>query len=104
MTATHLIGMIRNGQFDHNLAELQTAIQQRRARIVKHKLYRPRIGDKVVLRDWHPQTTEGRIGTVLYSNKEMAIVTFVTEDHQFIDCHVPLEHCTPIQEEVVCEL
>lgn len=104
MTVTHLLNMIRNGQFDHNLAELQTAIQRRRDRIRKHNIYRPQIGDKVTLRDWFPQTTEGRVGTVLYSNKEMAIVTFMTENQQFIDCHVPLKNCAPVQEEAACEL
>ena len=94
---------ICDGSFDLQLGALQRVITRRQKQIRQQNLYRPRIGDKVVIRDWYPQTTKGRVGTVLYSNKDMAIVTFVTENQQFIDCHVPLRNCAPAQSEVACE-
>ena len=94
---------IRDGSFDLHLEAIHRVITRRQKQIRKQNLYRPRIGDKVVIRDWYPQTTEGRVGTVLYSNKDMAILTFVTENQQFIDCHVPLQNCAPAQSECVCE-
>ena len=90
---------ICEGVYDNHLDTLQAAVKHRRRQIRSQQLYRPKIGDKVVLRDWYPHTTEGRIGTVLYSNQDMAIVTFVTEDQQFIDCHVPLVNCAPAPSE-----
>jgi hypothetical protein len=100
MNLTRLRTDIREGAYDSYLDTLQAAIRRRRRQIRDQRLYRPKIGDKVVLRDWYPHTTEGRIGTVLYSNRDMAIVTFVTDDQQFIDCHVPLANCTPAPAEV----
>ena len=94
---------IRDGSFDLQLEAIQRVAARRQKQGRQQNLYRPRIGDKVVIHDWYPQTTEGRVGTVLYSNKDMAIVTFVTEDQQFIDCHVPLRNCAPAQSECARE-
>jgi len=100
MNLNQLRTAIREGVYDNHLDTLQATVRRRRRQIRSQGLYRPKIGDKVVLRDWYPHTTEGRIGTVLYSNQDMAIVTFVTENQQFIDCHVPLAHCVPVPVEV----
>jgi hypothetical protein len=103
MTFQQIKTAIRDGSFDLQLEAIQRVVNRRQKQVRKQNLYRPRIGDKVTICDWYPQTTEGRVGTVLYSNKDMAIVTFVTEDQQFIDCHVPLGNCAPARQECDCE-